>query len=146
MTAIPKPVSRSANVLIAEDDPALRELLAFCFFREGYAVVSCSDGLCLLEKLHDSLDGLAEPIDLVVTDIRMPGLTGLEVLESLCGLPEPPPVICMTAFGDPLTHAAAKRLQAAATFDKPFDIDLLIDRARMLCPPLRPLFQARSTL
>ena len=145
MTAIPESTGRPANVLIAEDDPALRELLAFCFFREGYAVVSCSDGLCLLERLHDSFDGAAEPIDLVVTDIRMPGLTGLEVLESLSDQPQPPPVICMTAFGDPATHAAARRLRAAATFDKPFDIDHLIDRARALCPPLRPSFQPRSS-
>lgn len=145
MTVIPESADRPANVLIAEDDPALRELLAFCFFREGYAVTSCSDGLCLLERLHDSLDGEGEPIDLVVTDIRMPGLTGLEVLESLCDRPHRPPVICMTAFGDPGTHAVARRLRAAATFDKPFDIDILVERARILCPPLRSSFQSRSS-
>ena len=145
MPAKPESTSRPAKVLIAEDDPALRELLAFCFFREGYAVASCGDGLCLLEQLTESLDGQGEPVDLVVTDIRMPGLTGLEVLEGLCDRPLRPPVICMTAFGDPRTHAAARRLKAAATFDKPFDIDALIDRARSLCPPLRPLFQTRSS-
>lgn len=145
MTAIPESAGRPANVLIAEDDPALRELLAFCFFRAGYAVTSCGNGLCLLERLHDSLDGAGEPIDLVVTDIRMPGLTGLEVLESLFDRPQPPPVICMTAFGDPGTHRAARRLRASATFDKPFDIDNLIARARLLCPPLRPPFQPRSS-
>lgn len=145
MTANSVSASRPARVLIAEDDPDLRELLAFCFFREGYAVASCSDGLCLLEQLHESLDGPGEPIDLVVTDIRMPGLTGLEVLEGLCERPLRPPVICMTAFGDPHTHAAARRLHAAATFDKPFDIDALIDRARALCPPRRSNFQTRSS-
>ncbi|AMV73881.1 hypothetical protein JCM30471_23020 [Desulfuromonas carbonis] len=144
MRALSLPAGRPANVLIAEDDPALRELLAFCFFREGYAVTCCSDGLSLLERLHDSLEGQDDPIDLVVTDIRMPGLTGLEVLESLCDQPQRPPVICMTAFGDPGTHSAALRMRAAATFDKPFDIDTLIDRARLICPPQRPHSQPRS--
>lgn len=133
-----------ATVLLAEDDPALRELLAFCFFRQGYAVVSCSDGLSLLERLHDSLDGKGDPVDLVVTDIRMPGLTGLEVLESVCGRPEHPPVICMTAFGDPQTHAQAASLHAAAIIDKPFDIDRLLERARYLCPPDRSQPPSRS--
>jgi DNA-binding response OmpR family regulator len=133
-----------ATVLLAEDDPDLRELLAFCFFRQGYAVVSCSDGLSLLERLHDSLDGRGEPVDLVVTDIRMPGLTGLEVLESVCDRPERPPVICMTAFGDPQTHALAERLHAAAIIDKPFDIDRLLERARYFCPPDRSQPPTRS--
>ena len=136
---------RPATVLIAEDDPDLRELLAFCFFRDGYAVVSCSDGLSLLDRVTESLEGRGEPVDLVVTDIRMPGLTGLEVLEAFCDRPNHPPVICMTAFGDPQTHAAARRLNAAATFDKPFDIDRLIDRARALCPPIVSHPQSRRS-
>ncbi len=133
-----------ATVLLAEDDPDLRELLAFCLFRQGYAVVSCSDGLSLLERLHDSLDGRGDPVDLVVTDIRMPGLTGLEVLESVWNRPGRPPVICMTAFGDPQTHAQAARLRAAAVIDKPFDIDRLLERARQFCPPDRSPSTARS--
>ncbi len=132
------------TVLIAEDDQALRELLAFCFFRLGYAVVSCTDGLSLVESLHDSFEGTGDLIDLVVTDIRMPGLTGLEALESCIGQADLPPVICMTAFGDSETHAAARRLGAAATFDKPFDIDLLLERAQALCPPFRPSTEQRS--
>jgi len=126
---------RPVTVLIAEDNPTLAELLAFCFFRQGYSVVRCRDGLSLMERLTDSIDGAAEPIDLVVTDIRMPGLTGLEVLEAFAHRPDCPPIICMTAFGNLETHTVAKQLRAAAMFDKPFDIDMLLKRAREICPP-----------
>ena len=75
----------------------------------------------LLEKLQQPLD-----YDLILSDLRMPALTGLEVLEFLHDLPHPP-FICMTAFGDPQTHETARKLGAAATIDKPFDLDELIE-------------------
>jgi DNA-binding response OmpR family regulator len=139
-----QPTRRHATVLLAEDDPALRDLLAFCLYRQGYTVVSCGDGMSLLDRLLPSLEGEGESIDLVVTDIRMPGLTGLEVLESLFDRCGHPPVICMTAFGDQETHALAGRLGAAAVIDKPFDIDILVDRVRTLCPPVGPTTEQRS--
>ena len=132
------PVESSAKpvtVLIAEDNSTLADLLSFCFFRQGYSVVRCRDGLSLMERLNDGIEGTAEPIDLVITDIRMPGLTGLEVLEAFAQRPGCPPIICMTAFGNLETHTQAKQLRAAAMFDKPFDIDVLLKKARELCPP-----------
>jgi DNA-binding response OmpR family regulator len=121
-----------AKVLLAEDDPALRELLVLKLFGAGYAVSSCSNGLELLEKLDPSL-GASERFDLVVTDLRMPALAGLEVLEALHDLPRRPPFICMTAFGDAETHATARRLGAALTLDKPFDLDELVALAEIYC-------------
>ena len=131
------------TVILAEDDPELRSLLAFCLFQAGYSVTSCSDGLSLLERIQAGLDGEDAPIALVITDIRMPGLTGLEVLEAYHDLPSLPPMICMTAFGDRETHEQALQLRASAVFDKPFDIDLLLDKARQLCPPVTPLHAPR---
>jgi len=125
------------NVILAEDDPELRSLLAFCLYQAGYRVTSCSSGICLLEQIQAGLDGTEDPVELVITDIRMPGLTGLEVLEAYHDLPSLPPLICMTAFGDRETHEQALRLRAKAVFDKPFDIDLLLETARQLCPPVK---------
>lgn len=125
----------SATVLLAEDDDELRDLLAFCFYQQGYSVTSCADGQSLLAKVEESLSGSGHPIDLVVTDIRMPGLTGLDVLKALESHPDIPPVICMTAFGDSQTHSLAKRLRAWAILDKPFDIGKIIAAARTVCPP-----------
>lgn len=130
---------KPVTVLIAEDNPNLGELLAFCFYRQGYTVVRCNDGLSLMERLNQSFEGAEDPIDLVVTDIRMPGLTGLEVLEAFVDRADCPPIICMTAFGNMETHTTARKLRAAAMFDKPFDIDVLLRKARTLCPPTRSL-------
>lgn len=134
------------KILLAEDDRDLRELLAFLLFRAGYSVVSCGNGLELLERLEHTPETGAERFDLVLTDLRMPALTGLEVLEALYDLPHRPPFICMTAFGDAATHATARKLGAAATIDKPFDLDRLIALVDAFCPAgKRKISQPRRT-
>lgn len=134
-TAIPPP-----KILLAEDDDALRELLDFALRRAGYNVTSCDNGLALLEHL-EYLEHLeryprqdVETFDLVLTDLRMPMLTGLEVLEAQHNLQRRIPFICMTAFGDAETHQTAKRLGATAIIDKPFTIDILIALIKSHCP------------
>jgi CheY-like chemotaxis protein len=127
--AVPYP-----RILLAEDDSALRELLAFSLFRAGFSVTSCSNGLELLERLEPTPTPGEETYDLVLTDLRMPALTGLEVLETLHDLPRRPLFLCMTAFGDSATHAQARKLGATFTIDKPFDIDRLISLIDSLCP------------
>ena len=114
-----------ARVLLAEDDRELRSLLAAKLRKEGCVVQEAETGLELLEHLGD-LNLRDEMFDLIVTDIRMPGLTGLAVIEGLRNGDMPGswgiPVIMMTAFGDEDTHLEAKRL-GAVIFDKPFDLD-----------------------
>jgi len=128
----PTPAShqRPPCVLIAEDDQALRELLTFAMHRAGFSVACCNNGQRLLEMLQQGIDDASTAVDIVVTDLRMPALSGLEVLEALSNRPGRPPVICMTAFGDPKTHQAAIRLGATHTIDKPFDIDEMIELVR----------------
>ncbi|PLX93011.1 MAG: hypothetical protein C0621_08665 [Desulfuromonas sp.] len=123
------------RILLAEDDRELRDLLAFSLFRAGYAVAHCSNGLELLEKLDPAAPSEDAPYALVLTDLRMPALTGLEVLEALHDLPDRPPFICMTAFGDPETHALAARLGALCTVDKPFRIEELMTLIDRQCRP-----------
>ena len=110
------------HILLAEDDAALRDLLDFALTRAGYLVTCCSNGLDLLERLEEG-----DPFDLVITDLRMPALTGLEVLECQYDTLNGTPFICMTAFGDRSTHEQAKRFGAAASIDKPFDLDRMIE-------------------
>ncbi len=125
-----KDQQRPPCVLIAEDDQALRELLSFAMNRAGFSVACCNNGQRLLEMLENGIDDASTAVDIVVTDLRMPALSGLEVLEALTDRPERPPVICMTAFGDPKTHQAAIRFGATHTIDKPFDIDEMIELVR----------------
>lgn len=121
---------RPPCVLIAEDDQALRELLSFAMNRAGFSVACCNNGKRLLEILENGIDDASTAVDIVITDLRMPALSGLEVLEALFDRPECPPVICMTAFGDAKTHQAAIRFGATHTIDKPFDIDEMIELVR----------------
>ncbi|HWA71801.1 MAG TPA: response regulator [Polyangiaceae bacterium] len=115
------------RVLLAEDDQELRWLIAHSLRNSGFDVVEVDDGLALLDRvgnsLLDSLE-LAE-IDLIVSDVRMPGWTGLEVLAGLNSAGCPTPVVLITAFGDQEVHAAAKRLGAVAVLDKPFELNEL---------------------
>jgi DNA-binding NtrC family response regulator len=94
----------------------------FVLSRADYQVTGCDNGLQLLEQLEQ-----AEKYALVISDLRMPALTGIEVLESQFDNPCCLPFICMTAFGDEKTHVTAQRFGAAATIDKPFDLDEMIE-------------------
>jgi CheY-like chemotaxis protein len=128
------------HILLAEDDREMRGLLSQAFRKAGYAVTECSDGVGLLTHLESFLfpeKGGKRDVDLIVSDIRMPGFTGMEVLEGTQSTGGFPPMVLITAFGDYETHAQAERYGAAAMFDKPFDIDDLLDKVRKLLPRTR---------
>lgn len=130
------------NVLLAEDDDEFRALLTQVMHGAGYRVIPCSDGWSLFRHLASyfffaKYDECVE-VDLVVADIRLPGPTGLQILERSHTLNSFPPMILMTAFGDEHTHADARRFGAAALYDKPFDINELLLKIKELLPPTRP--------
>ncbi len=114
------PPSRKSRLLLAEDDFELRELLACVLRADGHDVVEARDGNELWTMLSE--DG-REPFALVVSDVRMPGLTAFDVLSRLQRSLADTPVILITAFGDQTTHLRALRLGASRIFDKPFDCD-----------------------
>jgi CheY-like chemotaxis protein len=100
--------------------------MAAALTKDGYEVVEARDGsevLDLLAATADEADG--PPLDLIVSDVRMPGWSGLEVLAGLSRDPAAPPMVLVTAFGDDQLHAEARRLGARAAMDKPFDMDEL---------------------
>ena len=131
-------VAIDANrVLLAEDDREMRALLALSLRKYGYDVVECADGVSLLTHLAAYLlptEYNREQFDLIISDIRMPGVTGMEVLEGRPEIAEFPPMILITAFGDEETHRSAKKYGAAAMFDKPFDVDDLLEKVRSILP------------
>lgn len=111
------------RILLAEDDFELRRLIAANLRRLGCEVVEVGDGIELAERVGASLgrESLLG-FDLLISDVRMPGWTGLEVLEGLRSAGCRTPVILITAFGDEDIHRAAGHAGAFAVFDKPFDI------------------------
>ncbi|RKH16015.1 response regulator [Corallococcus sp. CA047B] len=125
----PKTVSaRAPRILVADDQLEMRTLIRKMLVRRGYEVVEASDGPDLVRVLIDGLtaDESRAP-DLIITDVRMPGFTGLEVLARLRREQWNTPVILITAFGDAKLHGEAQRLGAAYVLDKPFELDELRD-------------------
>jgi DNA-binding response OmpR family regulator len=127
----------SFTILLAEDDKEMRSLLALMLRKEGYQVCECMDGLSLLDMLSSFFLPAEEHenFDLIISDIRMPGVTGMEILMGANELDDFPPIILITAFGDKETHMQAERLGAVALFDKPFDIDEMLEKVRAILPP-----------
>jgi CheY-like chemotaxis protein len=125
----PRPVlPRAPRVIVAEDEADVRQLVAVALRGLGYDIVEASSGAELLEALADALLGgrAADRPDLIISDIRMPGLTGLEVLAGLRQARWPTAIVLMTAYSDLATREEARRLGADAFFAKPFDIDDLM--------------------
>jgi two-component system response regulator (stage 0 sporulation protein F) len=122
------------RLLLAEDDAELRAFLAERFRAAGFEVVEAEDGTgvveCLAETIVDTRQRAS--FDLLISDIRMPGLTAFEVLRNAQRALRSTPVILITAFGDRRTRDRAHFLGAAAVFDKPLDVDDLIGAARRL--------------
>ena len=114
-----------ARLLLAEDDFELRELLACVLRADGHEVVEARDGNELWALLNREDGAGVAPFSLVVSDVRMPGLTAFDVLSRLQRALSDTPVILITAFGDHSTHSRAFHLGANRVLDKPFDCDEL---------------------
>ena len=100
------------GILLAEDDDAFRALLATQLRADGYRVVDVRSGSAALERLlrHASQDDWH--LDLVVTDINMPGLTGLDLASVLRHDRVPTRLVCFTAFARTHSSATTARLTA----------------------------------
>ena len=117
---------RRKRVLVAEDSPAMRELLMLVLRERGYEVTCASSGSEMLSVLStcQSVGALAERFDLIVTDVRMPGASGLDVIDRLRRDGGCTPVIAVTAFPLDRTVERSRRL-GVQLLAKPFDLDAL---------------------
>src|SRR5438045_2850089 len=115
-----------ATLLVADDDPGLRESLERTLTREGSRVVLAADGRAALERVQTG------GIDLIVTDLKMPGLTGLELLRAAKAIAPHVDVILLTAFGTVEEAVKAMKDGAYDFLTKPFrreQLLKLIDKA-----------------
>ena len=113
-----------ARILIADDEEKLGRLLTDALAAEGHDVVHVRGGREALSQLSGST------FDLVLTDLRMPEVGGLQVLEAARARPSPPSVLMMTAFGSTDSAVAAMKAGAVDYLTKPFSIDELRLRVR----------------
>jgi DNA-binding response OmpR family regulator len=122
----PSVVPDQPRILVAEDDDDMRRLVTEALTKDGYDVFAIADGNGLLAALDGcSSEGAGSGgWDLVVSDVRMPGCSGLRILEEVRAANGSVPFILMTAFGDAATHERVRAL-GALLFDKPFDVTKL---------------------
>ncbi|MEI9937915.1 MAG: response regulator [Pseudomonadota bacterium] len=121
-----RPLRRSSDarvIALAEDDPALRELIAAALALDGHRVLQLGNGSALMTSVHKILiQGGA--LDLLISDVRMPGLSGLDALKLLRESQLRIPVILITAFSDLWTRTEATRY-GARLLDKPLELHVL---------------------
>ena len=123
-------------VILADDDHELRAALAFALRRDGYEVLEASDGAELWALLVAELrDEYVRRPGVVISDIRMPGATGLQILAALRAHNQSIPVVLTTAFGSAEIHDESDRLGAQLLLDKPIDLSDLRTVVRVLLGP-----------
>jgi CheY-like chemotaxis protein len=117
---------RALRIILAEDDDAMRSMIQQVLTRAGHTVVAVEDGFELADYLElvRTRSGVELP-DLILSDVRMPGRTGLEVLHEVRQKGMTCPVLLLSAFADELTREEARKLGAKALLDKPVDMDEL---------------------
>jgi two-component system, NtrC family, response regulator AtoC len=103
------------QILVVDDEPNLRRVLAAQLERDGYDVHSAEDGEQALQLLRD------HHIDLVITDLRMPKLDGMELLRQALALDDELPVVMITAHGTVDNAVEALKTGAFDYLTKPFD-------------------------
>lgn len=117
------------RVLVADDERNLRELLVRELSRKGHAVEGVGDGEVAMERLRD------DPPDVLILDMKMPKMEGIEVLRRLTEMPEAPQVIVTTGFQEVSSAVEAMKLGAYDYLTKPArieELDILIRKAAAL--------------
>lgn len=130
-----------ARVLVAEDDPKLREMVSERLRRDGCEVIEVGSGdeaLSLME-LITARQAPIDDLELVIMDVRMPGLSGIEVVYLLRAFRWNTPILLMTAYPEPELLDEAKRL-GVSVLSKPFGFSRLsaAAAAAMREPPAPP--------
>jgi len=119
----------SMNVLVIDDSGLVRRQVANVLKGLGYAVVEAVDGIDALAKLEGTPD-----TRLIVCDVNMPNMNGIEFLEKLSTKNTGVPVVMLTTEGQPEMIQRAKSLGAKGWIVKPFKPEFLIATAKKLAP------------
>jgi signal transduction histidine kinase/CheY-like chemotaxis protein len=134
--ALTKPEASAATILVADDEPQIREFICSILSEAGYAPIEAHDGPAALRALE------ASPVRLAVLDIAMPGMSGIDVYEQARKRGWGGDVLFVSGFTDPSSLA---RIHEKPSLAKPFRGQVLRDRvAQILAEPGKPLLASRS--
>ena len=118
----------AASVLVVEDDRWGRKIISDILRRDGYEVIEAPDGAQAVELLEH------RSFDLIISDVVMPNMDGLKLLDHIRRVSPRTPVILMSGY---LFNESGKNslLDKAEFLQKPFDFTVLLSMARRLVPP-----------
>src|SRR5210317_2130635 len=105
------------SILVVDDELSMREFLKILLEKEGHRVTTASDASSVLDLMQN------EDFDLVLSDIRMPGMGGLSLLEKIKEINNSIPVIMITAYASPENAVVAMKSGAFDYITKPFKVD-----------------------
>jgi two-component system KDP operon response regulator KdpE len=111
------------RVLIVDDEPPIRKLLRMGLSTQGYRVIEAADG-------RTSLDLMREKPDLIILDLGLPDMQGLELLRTMRGRDENVPIVVLSSRADEVAKVQALDLGADDYVTKPFGMDELLARIR----------------
>lgn len=120
-------LGKECPVLVVDDDESVVDSLRLLLESAGYRSVSFGSAEALLES------GLVENACCLILDIKLPGMSGFELLEVLTASHTPIPVIFITGHDRPGMEEQALSLGAAAYLQKPFDGQAMLDAIQQLC-------------
>lgn len=117
-----------ARILIAEDDPSMRHFLSIALQRAGHEIMACSDGLEAFRMLQ--IDD--EPLDLILADIVMPGMDGIELAQRAAMLRPGIKVLFITGFAAVALKNGAEETAPRNVMAKPFHLKDLVDQVQQM--------------
>ncbi len=123
------PVVSGSRVLVADDEPAIRDTIADVLTRRGAEVVVCPSGVEAVAAIEEWTRGEAGAFDLVISDIHMPDRNGYEVFSAVRGASDETPVILMTGFGYDPSHSIVRASEEGlqCVLFKPFRAQQLLE-------------------
>jgi CheY-like chemotaxis protein len=135
-------MNEQRKVLVVDDDPVVGESFNRVLSRKGYAVITAANGDEALAKMQ------AERYDLVFTDLRMPGMDGLEVAEQVKARQPWTPVVIVTGYGSKPSEERARALGVSEFLNKPLSPEMIEDsaaKALAATPVAAPAVTAAAT-
>lgn len=126
-------IGQTSRVLIVEDEELIREMLVLALEEEGYDVVTASDGRKAVEHLKSYEPNSGEaPFDLVVLDLMLPQINGLDICRLLRHQGNPVPILMLSAKGSETDRVLGLEVGADDYLTKPFSVRELVARCRAL--------------
>jgi len=126
-------MSALRKVLVVDDDPVVGKSFSRVLSGKGYVVITAEDGYDALAKLQ------SETYDLVYTDLRMPGMTGLEVAERVKARQPWTPVVIVTGYGSRTSEERARAAGVSEFLHKPLSPEMIEDSAAKALLEAQPI-------